>query len=652
MYERLMGMSRAGRMGLAATMDGVLLLVCIWIAYTLQLGQLWPELMVEHSWLILLVPISSIPWFIHNGLYRSIFRYFNTKTMIMLGQGMTMHVSILLSVYLVTGVNWMPMSAFVIYWMLGLLALGGSRLVLRNLVHAMEVEQNSPQRVVVYGAGSAGAELVSALNSGHEYLPVAFVDDKKELHGSEVHGIRVFPTSEIGAVIKSHNATLVLLAIPSASMNRRRRVLDKLKQFPIRVRTVPALADLVSGRATVSDLREVKIEDILGRDSILPDERLLHASITNKSVMVTGAGGSIGSELSRQIKALRPNYLILYEVCEYALYQIDRELHGEDDPEVESDAFCGVEIVPILGTVTDQARLEEVMKTFKVDTVFHAAAYKHVPLVEYNPIEGIKNNVFGTLYAAQAARNTGVEKFILISSDKAVRPTNVMGATKRVAELILQALHEERCDSPVFSMVRFGNVLASSGSVVPLFKEQIARGGPVTVTDPNMTRYFMTIPEAAQLVIQAGSMAEGGDVFVLDMGKPVRIMDLAGQMISLSGLRVWDQEKMQGDIKIVITGQRPGEKLYEERLLGNNISETSHPRILRANEESLPSQRVRYILGQLRSACSNHDSARVVEILCSAVAEYAPQGGIVDKVWVEAMRKNAEGARKNMMAAS
>jgi FlaA1/EpsC-like NDP-sugar epimerase len=428
-------------------------------------------------------------------------------------------------------------------------------------------------------------------------------------------------------------------------------VLEYLERHSVSVRTVPALADIVSGRSEVNDIQEVQIEDILGREPVSPDPKLLFGCVKDKTVMVTGAGGSIGSELSRQILELRPKCLVLFDVSEYALYQIDRELRRLDEMFEGCGQSGNVVIVPALGTVTDQTRLEELMRTFKVDTVYHAAAYKHVPMVEFNPVEGTKNNVFGTMAAAQAARNAGVENFVLISTDKAVRPTSVMGATKRVSELILQAMHIESNGTPIYSMVRFGNVLASSGSVVPLFREQIAQGGPVTVTHPEMTRYFMTIPEAAQLVIQAGSLAVGGDVFVLDMGKPVRIMDLATQMISLSGLRVWDQERGQGDIKIAITGQRPGEKLHEELLLGNNIIQTCHPRIMRANEEFLSPQRIGVIIEQLRSACSLYDSDLVIQILGNAITEFVPHASLADKALLAAMHNNIKKRFANIVAA-
>jgi len=649
MYETLMGFSKMKRKLLAGVMDAAMLVVCVWLAFALWSGRLWPPQITAFAWLFLIVPLASIPLLYQLGFYRSVMRYINTGTMYNIVQAMTLQAMVMVAVYLVAGVNSLSFSLVVIYWMLGILALCGSRVLLQRVVHLVELSHKSPQRVVIYGAGSAGVELVRALESGCDYLPVAFVDDKKELHGNVIQGMRVYPTTEVASVLTTHKAALVLLAIPSASRHRRRCVLEYLEKHSVSVRTVPALADLVSGKAAVKDIQEVKIEDILGREPVLPDPRLLFGSVKNKTVMVTGAGGSIGSELSRQILELRPKCLVLFEASEYALYQIERELRSLDEMGKGTRTSGDVVIVPALGTVTDQKRLEELMKTFHVNTVYHAAAYKHVPLVEFNPIEGVKNNVFGTIAAAQAARSAGVENFVLISTDKAVRPTSVMGATKRVSELILQAMHIESDGTPIYSMVRFGNVLASSGSVVPLFKEQIAQGGPVTVTHPDMTRYFMTIPEAAQLVIQASSLAVGGDVFVLDMGKPVRILDLATEMISLSGLRVWDQELGQGDIKIAVTGQRPGEKLHEELLLGNNITQTSHPRIMRAHEEFLSPQRIGAIVEQLRSACSSYDTELVIQILETAISEFVPPSEIAGKVWLAAMRRNIKKSLVNIV---
>jgi FlaA1/EpsC-like NDP-sugar epimerase len=447
------------------------------------------------------------------------------------------------------------------------------------------------------------------------------------LQGKRVHGVEVYAPVHIGELISDTEATRVLLAMPSASRRTRRTVLERLSDFPVHVQTIPEIRDLVTGKARVDDIRDVDVEDLLGRDAIPPDPKLLHASITGKTVMVTGAGGSIGSELCRQILQLAPKTLVLYEISEYALYRIERELQ---DSSRNIGSNC--EIVPLIGSVHHIDRVREVLEVFHINTVYHAAAYKHVPVVEQNLLEGVYNNVFGTLHIAKAAIEAGTDTFVLISTDKAVSPTSVMGATKRLAEMILQALQDEH-PKIRFSMVRFGNVLASSGSVVPLFREQIRKGGPVTVTHREIIRYFMTIPEAAQLVIQAGGMARGGDVFVLDMGQPVKIRDLARRMINLMGLTVRDEENPDGDIAIKYTGLRPAERLYEELLIGNDVSGTNHPRIMRANEDYMSFDELLPLIEKLRAAaeCLDRDGAR--EVLKFAVAGYEPVNGVDDLVW-------------------
>jgi len=458
---------------------------------------------------------------------------------------------------------------------------------------------------------------------------IGFVDDNPALHGAVINGLEVYPPRALGSLVDQLDVSKVLLAMPSVRRRQRRRIIDQLEKVPIHVQTMPDINDLISGRARVDDIREVDIADLLGRDTVPPMPALLDACIREKCVMVTGAGGSIGAELCRQICRLGPRRLILLEISEVSLYRINREITDL----VERDGFK-FEVVPILASAHHQQRIQSVCETFGVQTIYHAAAYKHVPLVEHNMIEGIHNNVFGTFHTAEAAIAAGVESFVLVSTDKAVQPTNVMGATKRLAENVLQAL-SDRGSETVFSMVRFGNVLASSGSVVPLFREQIRQGGPVTVTHPEIYRYFMTIPEAAQLVIQAGSMARGGDVFVLDMGKPVRIADLAEKMIRLMGLTVRDEEHPDGDIEIRYTGLRPAEKLYEELLIGNNVCGTDHPMIMRAVEEFVPWPELSGLLGDLWAACLKLDCEDARQLLSRSVAEYAPSIGLVDHVWLE-----------------
>jgi len=486
--------------------------------------------------------------------------------------------------------------------------------------------KRSRENILIYGAGTAAAQLIPSLIANESYLPVAVVDDDAALHETKVQGVAVFSPKKLPVLIRKFNVSRILLAMPSVSRRQRRKVLEHLSEYPVHVQTIPDIDDIVSGKAQVDEIRDVDVKDLLGRDSVPPNEHLLQKSITGKSVMVTGAGGSIGSELCRQILALKPHCLVILELSEPSLYAIDRELK-----KLKAALNLKVDVVSLLGSVHHEDRIREALSAFKVNTVFHAAAYKHVPIVEHNLFEGIHNNVLGTLHAARAARDAGVKSFILISTDKAVNPTNVMGATKRMAELILQAMNED--STTTFSMVRFGNVLASSGSVVPLFKEQIRSGGPVTVTHRDIIRYFMTIPEAAQLVIQAGSMAEGGDVFVLDMGKPVKIHDLAVRMINLMGMTVKDEGNPEGDIEIQFVGLRPAEKLYEELLIGSNVRGTDHPRILRAGEDYIPRSELGLLIDELQAASRELDCERAKVLLMSAVKEYAPGEFIEDHVW-------------------
>jgi len=519
----------------------------------------------------------------------------------------------------------------VIFWSFSLVLIVGGRLAARMFLSR---RNESREAVIIYGAGDAGAQLIAALLSGDDYLPVAIVDDNYALHGNRVNGLRIHPPDRLEKLIEQTRAKGVLLAIPSASRKRRRRVLERLSEFPVRVQTMPEFKDIVSGAARIDDIKDVEVRDLLGRNPVPPSDALLTASITGKNVLVTGAGGSVGSELCRQILTLNPNRLVCLDLSEAALYDIERQLSGLTDSETSNR-----ETVFLLGSVHHEIRMREICEVYEIRSVYHAAAYKHVPIVEQNLLEGIYNNVFGTWYTAKAAADAGVETFVLISTDKAVNPTNVMGATKRLAELILQALHAEGSAMRT-CMVRFGNVLESSGSVVPLFREQIRNGGPVTVTHRDIIRYFMTITEAAQLVIQAAAMAEGGDLFVLDMGRPVKIADLAHRMINLMGLMVRDDDNPEGDIEIEYIGLRPAEKLYEELLIGSNVSGTDHPRILRAHEDHLSYDVLVGMLDELREASAELDYGAAREILRRAVKEYEPANGIDDLLWV---RKTGTG---------
>jgi FlaA1/EpsC-like NDP-sugar epimerase len=515
-------------------------------------------------------------------------------------------------------------NAVVIFTAFGLLHIVGSRALVREWLYLRRGEK---ERILIYGAGVAGAQLVGALRDSGQYVPVAFVDGDDSLKGRAIAGIRVHSPDDLPRLIQRERIVSVLLAVPSCSRRQRQLILKSLEPYPVHVRTVPDISDIVAGHASVADLREVEPSDLLEREPVTPDESLLQACIHGKVVMVSGAGGSIGSELCRQILRLQPSRLLLLEMSEPALYHIDRELRT-----IAAAQKVEVDIVALLGNAHHRNRVREIMQQYRVQSVYHAAAYKHVPIVEQNIVEGIHNNVFSTWYLAEAALESRVETFVLISSDKAVNPTNVMGATKRFAELTLQAL-QRRSTATRFCMVRFGNVLESSGSVVPLFREQIKRGGPVTVTHRDVIRYFMTIPEASQLVLQASAMGRGGDVFVLDMGRPLRIEDLARRMIHLMGLTVRDASDPDGDIEIVYTGLRPAEKLYEELLIGSNVTGTEHPMIMCAMEPHLPWAELKEILGELLGALDAFDCQRARELLIRTVSEYRPQSGIQDLVW-------------------
>lgn len=595
------------------------------VAVTAAIWTVYGSADVIRAWWIIFIAGVAVPIFSAFGLYASIIRY----------MGYELFRTALLSTLLVASAlaligYWSntidaPLRAGVIFWALSLILVTGARFLARVFLSR---RNQFREPVIVYGAGDAGSQLIGALLGGDAYLPVAIVDDNLDTHGKRVKGLRVRAPGHLSELVERTGATSVLLAIPSASRYRRRKVLEMISEFPVRVQTMPGINDIVSGRARVDDLADVDVKDLLGRDPIPPISRLLAGSITGRSVMVTGAGGSIGSELCRQILSLNPLRLVCLERSEAALYEIERELARMAERE---NSRC--EIVALLGSTNDEIRAREALELMEVQTVYHAAAYKHVPIVEHNIFEGIRNNVFGTWHMARAAEQTGVESFVLISTDKAVNPTSVMGATKRMSELALQALNQE-ADNMRVCMVRFGNVLESSGSVVPLFKEQIRGGGPVTVTHRDIIRYFMTIPEAAQLVIQAGAMARGGDVFVLDMGEPVRIEDLARRMINLMGLTVRDRSNPEGDIAIEYIGLRPAEKLYEELLIGSNVSGTDHPRIMRADEDFLPLELMSELLDELNNAVASYDYGAARNLLMRAVGEYQPTNGIEDHLWL------------------
>jgi FlaA1/EpsC-like NDP-sugar epimerase len=587
------------------------------------------------GWLWLVPLVVALPILSFHGFYRSVVRFMGLELTAAALKGVTLiAVAVLLSVAAVD--NWPDATrASATFWFLGMVYVVGSRLTVRWLLQSRNA---TGDRVIIYGAGDAGAHLAAALIGRGEFVPVAFVDDNPSLRGAVINGLEVHPPATLSMFISETGVSRVLLALPSVSRRRRLEIINQLEQLPVHVQTMPDTGDLVAGNARVDDIREVDITDLLGRDAVPPIPKLLDASIRGKSVMVTGAGGSIGSELCVQIARLQPKRLVLLDLSEAALYTVDQALH-----DLVQRNSLDLDIIALIGSTHHQNRMREILETYEIETVYHAAAYKHVPLVEHNMIEGIHNNVFGTLHSAEAAIAAGVKSFVLVSTDKAVLPTNVMGATKRFAELALQGLNQ-RGSSTTFSMVRFGNVLASSGSVVPLFREQIRNGGPVTVTHPEIYRYFMTIPEAAALVLQAGSMATGGDVFVLDMGKPVRIRDLAEKMIHLMGLTIRDEDNPDGDIEIRFTGLRPAEKLYEELLIGNNVMGTEHRSIMRAEEDFLPWDELKPLLDQIWGACQRLDCTKAREVLLRAVSGYSPTKEVEDLVW----RQRNVGARANL----
>ena len=621
--ERVIRLPRARKRAIMLASDSLFVPAALWSALALKLEGL-PEGLGASPWLYFAALVTSIPIFVRLGLYRAVVRFIGAQAIVAVTAGVTASVVVLAVINAVLPGDGIPLKALLIYWALALVYVGGTRILARNLMNLRPV---GAERVVVYGAGAAGAQAVSALRSGGSYDPVAFIDDDPSLHRSAVAGIDVYGPGALRMLIEEESVRVVLLALPSQSRRRRQEILKLLEPYPVRVMTVPDIADIVAGSARVEDMRDVDASDLLGRDSVPPDERLFDACIRDKVVMVTGAGGSIGSELCRQIAHLRPRRVVLFEMSELALYQVDRELRAV----MERDRL-EFELISLLGNAHHKYRVREILQAYGVQTVYHAAAYKHLPIVEQNVIEGIHNNVISTWYTAEAALECGIENFVLVSTDKAVNPSNVMGATKRLAEIVLQGLNQ-RGGRTKICMVRFGNELESSGSVVPLFREQIRRGGPVTVTHPDVIRYFMTIPEASQLVLQAGAMAKGGDVFVLDMGKPIRIADLARRMVNLAGLTVRDEARPDGDIEIRFTGLRPAEELYEELLIGNNVSGTGHPMIMRAMEHSLPWDQVQQLLNDLLIAMGQFDVRTACELLQRAVQEYRPTGDIVDGVW-------------------
>jgi len=626
----LLALPRPAKRLLALAVDAALCLLCVWLAFSFRYEQ-WVTLRgVQWSAPVMAV-VLALPLFVVFGLYRAIFRYAGSAALMAIVRACAVFGLGYALMFSVVGVKGVPRTVGILVPLLLFLAIAGCRMFARYWLGGLymsALHRKALPQVVIYGAGGAGLQLAAALAQSREMMLCAFVDDAAHLQGSTLNGVQIQSVEWLEQNAAKQGITDVLLAMPSASHLRRVEILNRLLPLRLHVRTLPALADLANGRVQVNDLLEVDIEDLLGRDPVAPVADLLHKHIRSQVVLVTGAGGSIGSELCRQIVQLSPSVLLLVDLSEYALYAVHQELE-ELAPEVR--------VIPLLASVCDARRLREIMHAWRPDTVYHAAAYKHVPLVEHNPIEGVRNNAIGTLTAARVAMECKVRRFVLVSTDKAVRPTNIMGASKRLAEMALQGLAQQSTET-CFSMVRFGNVLGSSGSVVPLFRRQIEAGGPITLTHADITRYFMTIPEAAQLVIQAGAMAWGGDVFVLDMGNPVRIIDLARRLVELSGRTVRDEATPEGDIELHITGLRPGEKLYEELLIGNNAMPTVHPRVMKAHENCPPWEELWRQFDVLKATLESSDVPALKAALKQMLAGYQPHLEVVDWVHMERHR--------------
>ena len=643
----VLALPRPAKRFVALIVDLSLCVLTVWLAYYLRLGEFisfagaseWAQGAV---WAGAVSVGIALPIFIVSGLYRAIFRYSGWPALLAVARAVGIYGLLYASVFTAIGVAGVPRTVGIIQPMLLLLFVGASRALARVWLgdqYLSILKHASRPKVLIYGAGTTGRQLAAAMANSHEMQVAGFLDDDDRLHGHVLNGQPIYNPADLDNLATTLNISDVLLAMPSLSRRRRNEILSQIRVARVAVRTLPSVTDLAQGKVSISDLRELDIDDLLGREPVAPNHILLAKNIVGKVVLVTGAGGSIGSELCRQILAVSPAKLLLIEQSEFALYGIHQEL---EEKLAALDSATPPVLVPLLASVQDDDRMREIMSTWHPDTVYHAAAYKHVPLVEHNPAAGIKNNVLGTLRTAQAAAENGVTDFVLISTDKAVRPTNVMGASKRLAEMALQALAANQAGTSggisggtKFSMVRFGNVLGSSGSVVPKFRQQIRDGGPITLTHPDVTRYFMTIPEAAQLVIQAGAMAKGGDVFVLDMGQPVKIMDLARRMVELSGLTVKDGDNPEGDIEIAVTGLRPGEKLYEELLIGDNPRPTMHPRIMKAHEEFIPWAEFEAKLTALEMALNVNDVGVIRLMMQQLVAGYTPSDDIVDWVYLE-----------------
>jgi len=605
-------LSRRQKQSLMVIADIFLLQFSLWIALSLRLSNLWPlQYWITNWWILLLIPLLSIPLFVHYGLYRAVLKYMGYQVIIATVKAVTLASLCLGTILMFVRDIYFPRSTIIIFWFVSILVIISSRYIMKSILYFSEPIKKP---IGLYGAGEAGSQVIDILRSSSEYLPVALFDDSPSKWGTVVNSMWVNSSEEMGDIIKKKNIKLILFSILDITPKKRRQILQKISNFPVQVRMIAGIDNLISGDINLQQIKSVEVEDILGRESIEPDRNLLEKNIKRKNVLVTGAGGSIGRELCKQIINQKPNKLVLYENNEFALYNINLEL---------KNLTQYVKVIPILSSTLDYLKFKETLINNQIHTIYHAAAYKHVPLVELNPIDGIRNNIIGTYNCVKGAMNAAIDTFVLISTDKAVRPSNVMGTTKRFSELILQGAHKNS-NGTCFSMVRFGNVLDSAGSVVPLFRKQIRKGGPVTVTHPEVTRYFMSIPEAVELVIQAGAMAKGGDVFVLEMGSPIRIIDLAEKMIHLSGYVYKNSNNPDGDISIKITGLRPGEKLNEELIIGNNVYSTDHTQILKAEEKSFDWDKIEDRTLKLKAACESLEISSAIKILKECVSEWSP----------------------------
>jgi len=615
MRDRLTNLSRQKKQAIMISADVCFLLFAIWLSFALRLGDVWSDKLESNLWILILIPTVSIPIFIKLGLYRSVLKFMGTKVIVTAFQAITITSLILGFIMMIFREADMPRTVILIFWCVSSILIVIVRFIFKGLLYSWDNYVNNRKPTIIYGAGSAGAQLVESLRKNHEYAPIAFIDDDVSKHGTFINFTKVYAFKELKNIIDKRNAKNILLAIPSLSANGKKDLLKKLSKYPVEVKLLPSLSSLVEGKVSIENIRHVEVQDILGRVPVSPKSKLLKKNIQGKNILITGAGGSIGSELCRQIIHLKPSKIVLFDHSEFNLYSIDFELN--------SLQIIDCELIPILSDVTNLNMVKSVIEENKIDTIYHAAAYKHVPMVEKNIVEGVYNNAIGTYNVAMCAHECDVENMVLISTDKAVRPTNIMGASKRFSELILQGLNAEKTKT-CFSMVRFGNVLDSAGSVVPLFRKQIKEGGPVTVTHSKVTRYFMSIPEAVQLVIQAGAMAKGGDVFVLDMGEPVRILDLAYRMINLSGLSPITNENPEGDVKVVFTGLRQGEKLYEELLIGHDVIQSEHPQIMQANEAKLSWEDVQKSISIIMKSHKNLNDENIRSLLLEKVEGFKP----------------------------